>query len=163
MANIMRRGEREWNLPTVFDPFRLFLDDFFKNDLPLAETSTYVPEVEVRETKDAFIFKADLPGIDEKDLDISIQNNRLMIGGKREHEERKEDDRYYAYERSFGEFSRSFVMPEGAELDKVTADLHSGVLTINVPKKAESVPKKIPIGMKSEAGELKVKNEPKAA
>lgn len=164
MANIMRRGEREWGLPTAFDPFRLFMRDFFgggEAELPIERN--YVPDIEVKETKNAFVFQADLPGIRETDLDISVQNNRLLITGKREREEQQEDERYYAYERCFGSFSRSFVMPEGAELDKIQAQLKNGVLNVTVPKKAETLPKKIPIVVGKTMEEPKLQKGQKAA
>jgi HSP20 family protein len=106
------------------------------------------PNIEVKETKDAFVFKADLPGVNDEDLDIQVHSNRLTIGGERREEERTEDDRFYTYERSYGSFSRSFTLPEGADLDSVKADLKNGVLTVLVPKKAEVQPKKISVGGK---------------
>jgi HSP20 family protein len=163
MANIIRRGERDLGLPTVFDPFRLFMRDFLGADQDLSTERSYIPDVEVKETKNAYVFHADLPGIKESDLDISIQNNRLMITGKREHEQQEEDERYYAYERCFGSFSRSFVMPEGAELDKIEAHLRDGVLNVTIPKKAETLPKKVPIAIGKPVEEPKLQKGQKAA
>jgi HSP20 family protein len=99
----------------------------------------------VKETKDAYVFKADLPGIREEDLDISLTGNRLTVSGKREEEKREEDDRFYAYERSYGSFSRSFTLPEGIDVEHAQADLNDGVLTVSVPKKPEVKPKKIEV------------------
>jgi HSP20 family protein len=106
----------------------------------------FVPHFEVRETNEGFVFKADLPGIHEDDLDINLNGNRLTISGKREAEQRNESDRYYAYEVQYGSFTRSFTLPDGVDPDHVKADLKNGVLTLLVPKKAEAQPRKIAIG-----------------
>jgi HSP20 family protein len=99
--------------------------------------------VEVKETKDSYIFKADLPGIKEDGLDISLTGNRLTISGQRREEKKDEGDRHYVYERSFGSFSRSFTLPEGIDADHVQAELKDGVLNVVVPKKPEVQPKRI--------------------
>jgi HSP20 family protein len=100
---------------------------------------------DIKETKDAYLFKADLPGVKEKDLEVTMTGNRLNVSGKREEEKEEKSDRYYAYERNYGSFSRSFTLPEGAEVDKLHASLDQGVLTIAVPKKPEVQPKKIAV------------------
>jgi HSP20 family protein len=100
---------------------------------------------DIKETKDAYQFKADLPGIKDKDLEVTITGNRLNVSGKREEEKEEKSDRYYTYERSYGSFSRSFTLPEGADVDKLRASLDQGVLTISVPKKPEVQPKKIAV------------------
>lgn len=110
------------------------------------EEPTFVPAFEVKETKDAFIFKADLPGVEEKDLDINVTGDRLTISGKRESEKKEESERYYAYERSYGTFSRSFTLPEGVNPEGVQATLKDGVLNMTLPKKAEVKSRKIQIG-----------------
>ena len=135
--------------PARWDPFHMMRD--FMNWDPFVEmtpslpaiTRAFSPSFDVKETKDSYIFSADLPGIDEDDLDISLSGNRLTVSGKREEEARNEDDSYYAYERSYGSFTRSFTLPDGVNLDDVKADLKSGVLTLSVPKSAEHQARKI--------------------
>jgi HSP20 family protein len=107
---------------------------------------TFVPAFEVKETKDAFIFKADLPGVDEKDIEITVTGDRLVVSGKRELERREESDRFYAYERSYGSFSRAFTLPEGVDPDNVKAELKNGVLGLTLPKRPEVQPKRITVG-----------------
>jgi len=107
---------------------------------------TFVPAFEVKETKDAFIFKADLPGVDEKDLEVTITGDRIVVSGKREFEKRDESDRFYTYERSYGSFSRAFTLPEGVNPDAVNADLKNGVLTLTLPKRPEIQPRRIQVG-----------------
>ena len=111
------------------------------------------PSFEVRETDDAFIFKGDMPGLKEDDIDINLVGNNLMISGKRDEEQEKEEGTLHTYERSYGSFSRSFALPETADLDKVSCDLKNGVLTMVVPKKAGSAPhrRKIQIGSGSKS------------
>jgi HSP20 family protein len=92
------------------------------------------PAFEVKETKDAYEFKADVPGIHDKDLEVSMTGNRLTISGKREAEKEDKSGRYYTYERSYGSFMRSFSLPDGADTDKVRASLDKGVLSISIPK-----------------------------
>jgi HSP20 family protein len=97
----------------------------------------------VKETKDSYVFKADLPGVKEENLDVSLTGNRLTISGQRQEEKKEEGDRHYVYERSFGSFSRSFTLPEGIDVDHVQAELKDGVLNVVVPKKPEVQPKRI--------------------
>jgi HSP20 family protein len=125
----------------------LFRWDPFREMEPLGGWSEQVfsPDVEFKETKEAYIFKADLPGVQEKDLEISVTGNRIQISGKREEEETREDDRYYAYERSYGSFTRSFTLPEGANAEDVTADLKDGVLIVRVAKRPEAHGRRIAV------------------
>jgi HSP20 family protein len=103
----------------------------------------FIPSFEVKETKDSYVFKADLPGVKQEDLNISLTGNRLTVSGQRQAEKRDESDTHYVYERSFGSFSRSFTLPEGIDVDHVQAELKDGVLNVVVPKKPEVQPKRI--------------------
>lgn len=106
---------------------------------------TYVPEFEVSESKDSYLFKADVPGVKDTDLNVTVTGNQLVISGKRSAEEMTHDQNYYLYERSYGSFSRSFTLPDSSDCDKCSADLKDGVLTVTVPKRPESQPKKVSI------------------
>lgn len=116
-----------------WDPFREMTPSWFGQ--PPAE-ATFSPAFEVKETKDAFVFKADLPGIKQQDLEVKLAGDRLAVSGKREAEREDKDDTYYTYERSFGSFLRTFTLPDGIDGDHVQAELKDGVLMIVVPKKA---------------------------
>jgi HSP20 family protein len=122
-----------------FDPFRE-MTPFFPE-----ERMTFDPAFEVKETKDCYLFKADVPGIKEADLDISLTGNRLTITGKREAEKENKGDTFYMYERSYGSFARSFTLPEGVNTAAMHADLREGVLSVILPKKPEAQPQKIPV------------------
>jgi len=151
--SLIRRREAE---PTVtrardWDPFEVMQDmlrwDPFRDWFRAwrGGEMTFAPAFEVKETKNAFVFKSDLPGVKESELDISLSGNRLTVSGQRQEEQREEGERYYTYERSYGSFSRSFTLPDGVDPDKVEAELKDGVLTITVPKKPEMQPKRIEI------------------
>jgi HSP20 family protein len=103
----------------------------------------FLPSFEVKETKDSYVFKADLPGVKQEDLNISLTGNRLTISGQRNEEKKDEGETHFVYERSFGSFSRSFSLPEGIDAEHVQADLKDGVLNVVVPKKPEVQPKRI--------------------
>ena len=158
MANLIRRNNPGSAVPSrAVDPFEM-MRDLMRWD-PFAELGTlggreeFTPTFEVKETRDAYEFKADLPGVKQEDLDISLTGNRLTVSGKREEERRQEDERYYAYERSYGSFSRSFTLPEGGDVEHARADLSNGVLTVTLPKRPEVQPKKIEVTKKVEPGE----------
>ena len=127
------------------DPFQfardlLSWDPFFAG---VRQASAFVPAFEVKETNEAFIVKADVPGVQEPDLDIAVHNNVLTISGSRNAEERKEGDNFALYERQYGSFSRSFSLPDTADGERVEAKLDTGVLTLTIWKKAEAKPRKI--------------------
>ena len=107
--------------------------------------TAFSPAFEVKETNDAFVLKADLPGVAEPDLDISVHNSVLTVSGSRQAEERREGESYALYERQFGSFSRSFSLPDMADGDRIEAKLDRGVLTLTIGKKAEARPRKISV------------------
>ena len=119
--------------------------------LPL-DIQKMIPPFEVRETKDRFVFIADLPGIEVKDIEILLTGNRLNVSGIRvDKVEKGEEGEYYARERLYGRFSRAFTLPEGADLTAVQANLSAGVLTIVFPKVPAVQPKKIPVAVEKVA------------
>jgi HSP20 family protein len=134
---------REW------DPFRVMRElmrwDPFTEMTPIAGEAAFAPAFDVKETKDAFVFKADLPGIQEKDLEVKLTQNRLSISGKREQEKSEKGETFYTYERSYGSFARAFTLPEGVDGDNIKAELKEGVLTLTLPKRPELQPKKIAV------------------
>jgi len=123
-----------------FTPFQAFPRRWLSSDVG----SAFAPRFDVREDRDSFVIKADMPGIKAPDVDISLTGNRLCISGQRQ-EERNEESRAYTRERSFGSFSRDFTLPETTDPDHIDARMQDGVLEVKVPKRAESQPKKIPL------------------
>jgi HSP20 family protein len=138
--------------PTRWDPFHVLRDfmrwDPFREIAPMSSIdrmADFDAAFEIKETKEGYLFKADVPGIKEDDLTINLTGNRLTVSGKREEEKRQEHETYFSYERSYGSFTRSFTLPDGIDAEKVNATLKDGVLSILVPKKPEAQPKKVDI------------------
>jgi HSP20 family protein len=107
------------------------------------QASAFAPTFEVKETNDAFMIKADIPGVVDNNLDINLHNGVLTVSGHRDAEERHEGETYALYERQYGSFTRSFSLPDVADGDRIDAKLADGVLTLSIPKRAEAKPKKI--------------------
>jgi HSP20 family protein len=135
----------------TWDPFQsmreLFRWDPFQFGAlaPLQTEAHFAPDFEVKENKESFVFRADLPGVAEKDLQVQLNGNRLSVSGKRESEKTEQNETYYASERSYGSFTRSFTLPEGVDADKAHAELKNGVLSIAIPKRPEAQPRKISV------------------
>lgn len=106
----------------------------------------FVPRFEVREDEHGYRLFADLPGVADADLDIQLDGSELTVRGKRDKAESAEGETLHFFERSFGEFSRTFKLPDEADPDGVEARLERGVLTIKVPKRASAKPRKIRVG-----------------
>jgi HSP20 family protein len=106
------------------------------------DSGAMTPGFAVKERSDAYVLEADLPGVKEADVDISLSGNRLTVSAKRDESRREEGETYFGYERPYGAFTRSFTLPEGVDGDRISADLDSGVLAIVVPKKESSKPRK---------------------
>jgi HSP20 family protein len=129
---------------------RLF-SSFFDTPAPAGSgnggTRRWIPPMDLVETQDDFVLKADLPGIGEDDVGIELENNVLTISGERktEHEERHEG--YYRVERATGSFARSLSLPEGVDPDAVNASFENGVLTVRIPKPVQAKPRRVRIGV----------------
>ena len=102
---------------------------------------------DVKETPDAHQFKADLPGILEAELCISLESSRLTVAGRREEEALKDGERIHLAEGSHGQFCRTFTLPEDVEGEKVVAEFRKGVLTLRMPKRPEVWPRKINVSL----------------
>ena len=153
MANIIR-GNGGSGLQR--DPFALARDllgwdPFFRTDWPargMTQPSTFAPTFNVVERQDAYFITADVPGVREEDIDVTVQDSYLVISGNRNAEERKEGDNYYVYERRYGNFSRAFALPDNADADSVEAHMKEGVLEVKVAKRESAKPRKIPLGQR---------------
>ena len=173
MANIVRRNEGHF-MPRVggndpFDVMRemLSLDPLralFGGSMGLQQMPmhNFMPQFEVRETDDAYIFRADLPGVRDEDLEITLAQSRLTISGHREMEQRNEQDRYYAVERAYGSFTRTFTLPTDVDPNRVEAELRDGVLNLRIAKSPEQQPKKVQVRSTSGGGGAKTAKETSA-
>ena len=145
---------------TRWDPFReftslqdrmsrLFHDSFGDREEALT-TSTFAPPVDVYEDEHNLTLKIEVPGIDEKDIDVRVENNTLTVHGERKFEKEEKEENYRRVERQYGSFTRSFTLPNVVDAEKVSANYDKGVLKITLAKKAEAKPKQIKVNVGSE-------------
>jgi HSP20 family protein len=115
-----------------------------------AEPIGWAPAIDLVETPKEFTLTAELPGMDLKDVDVSVEDGVMTLRGEKMEERKEEDDRkVYLYERSYGAFQRSFALPAGVDASKVSAEFQKGVLKVHIPKDGEAVPKGRKIEIKS--------------
>jgi len=141
------RWEPVRELGTIQSEMNRLFNSFF--DTPThaagAPLRRYVPAMDLVDTGEALVLKADLPGLSESDVSIEVHDNVLTVSGERksEHEDRKGG--YYRVERSYGSFRRSLTLPEGVDPEAVTASFDKGVLEVTVPKPEHQAPRKVQI------------------
>jgi HSP20 family protein len=145
MTTIIRKDDPRMELDPVRALRELMRWDPFREMAPMFREGPWAPSFEVREGKEGYVFKADLPGIKPEDLEIRLAGNRLEFSGKREVDHESKGDTFYAYERSYGTFTRIFTLPDGFDAEHIRTELKEGVLTVAVPKKVEAQPKKITV------------------
>jgi len=116
----------------------------WRTDEPAATTS-WSPSVDIFETEGEIVVKAELPGMDRKDIQLNLENNVLSLRGERKFQKETKDDNYHRIERSYGVFSRSFSIPATVDEERIRADYKDGVLKIVLPKKDQAKPKQIKI------------------
>ena len=113
-------------------------------------TSTFAPPVDVYEDEHSFALKIDVPGIDEKDIDVHVENNTLTINGERKLEKDEKEENFRRVERHYGSFTRSFTLNNSVDPEQISAHYDKGVLKINLAKKAEAKPKQITVNVSGE-------------
>jgi HSP20 family protein len=139
------RWEPARRLDTFHSDFdRLF--DAFLGTRPQDSAGRWVPAMDLVETKDHLVLKADLPGLDRDDVDIEVTDGVLTISGERKTEREERQDGYHRIERAYGAFSRSLSLPDGIDAEQVQADFEKGVLVVRIPKPAERKPHRVEIG-----------------
>ena len=161
-------------LITRWDPFREFvtiqdrLNRLFRESQgtegreEALTTSTFAPPVDVYEDEHNITLKIEVPGIDEKDIDVRIENNTLTVHGERKFEKEEKEENYRRVERQYGSFTRTFTLPTTVDPEKVEANYDKGVLKVKLAKKAEAKPKQIKVNVGGEKT-LEAKGPSKAA
>jgi len=130
---------------------RLFRESYGPDGREEGLTSTtFAPPVDVYEDEHSIALKIEVPGIDEKDIDVRIENNTLTVYGERKFEKEEKEENFRRVERSYGSFTRSFTLPTTVDAEQVTADYDKGVLKIKLAKKAEAKPKQIKVNVGSQ-------------
>ena len=110
----------------------------------------WAPSVDIYETENELVVKADLPDVNPQDLDIRVENNILTIRGERKFETKVNEENYLRIERAYGSFSRSFSLANSVKLEAIKADYHDGVLTLSLPKREEAKPNQIKVNVNTE-------------
>src|SRR5438445_5377156 len=149
-------------LITRYDPFREFatlqdrMNRLFRDprgpegqDESLT-TTAFAPPVDVYEDEHSITLKIEVPGIDEKDIDVRIENNTLTVHGERKFEKEEKEENFRRVERQYGSFTRSFTLPNTVDPEQVNATYNKGVLKVTLAKKAEAKPKQIKVNVGSE-------------
>ncbi len=145
---------------TRFEPFRdfanlqdrinrVFRESYGDGRDESLTTSSFAPAVDVYEDEHHVTLKIEVPGIDEKDIDVRIENNTLTVHGERKIEKEEKEENYRRVERQYGSFTRTFTLPNTVDAEKVSANYDKGVLKIALPKKAEAKPKQIKVNVGS--------------
>jgi HSP20 family protein len=123
-----------------------WIDQFFTDlDRNWRGANSFVPAVDVVENSDAFVLRAELPGVAREDINVEVKDNRLVLSGKKEAVQRGEEGKYRYVESRYGTFSRSFELPRNVKADAVEATFKDGALTLRIPKVDEAKPKAIEI------------------
>ena len=148
---------RENDAPSIFDRdpfFTPFFDRFlsfepFRSSLAAQGEDfagrNWVPAVDVKESEEAFVLHAELPGLGKDDVHVLLEDGVLRLSGERKFEKEDKKDNFHRIERAYGKFSRSFTLGSGVDASKVSASFKDGVLTVTVPKAAETKPRRIEI------------------
>jgi len=145
--NSITRWDPFRNISTLQDQVNRLFESSFQGKADNSELTVWAPAVDIYETENELVLKADLPDINEKDLDVRVENNMLTIRGERKFEEKVKEDNYLRVERSYGSFSRSFSLPTTVNSEAIKAQYTNGVLTVELPKRAESKPKQVKVNV----------------
>ena len=145
MNNTITRWNQSRGL-TLQDQVNGLFDDNFTRDLSgHADLATWAPAVDIYETENELVVKADLPDLQDKDIDVRVVNNTLTIRGERKFEKDVKEDNYLRIKRAYGSFTRSFSLPNTVNAENIRAEYRNGVLTLHMAKREESKPKQIKI------------------
>ena len=129
---------------------RLFHQSYSGGPDESLTTSSFAPAVDVYEDEHKVALKIEVPGIEEKDIDVRVENNTLTVHGERKIEKEEKEENYRRVERQYGSFVRTFTLPPTVDSEHVTASYDKGVLNVTLPKKAEAKPKQIKVNVGSE-------------
>ncbi|MFZ1030630.1 MAG: Hsp20/alpha crystallin family protein [Candidatus Acidiferrales bacterium] len=145
--NTITRRDQSRGLTLQDEVNRLFEDNFTRERSGHAELATWAPAVDIYETENELVVKADLPDLQDKDIDVRITNNTLTIRGERKFEKDVKEENFLRIERTYGAFMRSFSLPNTVISENIRAEYRNGVLTLHMAKREESKPKQIKISV----------------
>ena len=147
MSNLARLDQSRGYTTLQEQVNRLFENTFTHDRSGLADLATWAPAVDIYETENELVVKADLPDLQEKDIDVRVVNNTLTIRGERRFEKDVNEDNYLRIERAYGSFTRSFTLPNTVNAEAIRAEYRNGVLTVRMSKREESKPRQIKISV----------------
>ena len=145
--NTITRRDPSLGLAVQEEVNRLFEGNLTRERLGHAELATWAPAVDIYETENELVVKADLPDFQDKDVDVRVENNTLTIRGERKFDKDINEENYLRIERVYGSFMRSFSLPNTVSPENIRADYCIGVLTLHIAKREESKPKQIKISV----------------
>jgi len=145
--NTITRRDQSRGLTLQDEVNRLFEDNFTRERSGHGDLATWAPPVDIYETENELVVKAELPDVQDKDIDVRITNNTLTISGERKFEKDVKEENYLRIERAYGSFLRSFSLPNTVSSENIRADYRNGVLTLHMAKREESNPKQIKISV----------------
>jgi HSP20 family protein len=135
------------NLSTLQEQVNRLFETSYRGRGDNSALTTWAPAVDIYETENELVLKADLPEVNERDLDIQIENNMLTIRGERAFDHEVKEDNYLRIERTYGAFSRSFSLPNAVNTEAIKAEYKNGVLRVELPKRAESKPRQVKVNV----------------
>jgi HSP20 family protein len=145
--NTITRRDQSRGLTLQDEVNRLFEDNFTRERSGHADLATWAPAVDIYETENELVVKADLPDLQDKDIDVRITNNTLTIRGEQKFEKDVKEENFLRIERTYGAFMRSFSLPNTVSSENIRAEYRNGVLTLHMAKREESKPKQIKISV----------------
>jgi len=145
--NSLTRWEPFRGLTSLQDQVNRLIKDSFRGTGADSSLTAWAPAVDVYETENELVVTADLPGMNEKDLDVRVENNMLTIRGERKFEKSVNEDNYLRVERAYGSFTRSFSLPNTVNTEGIKAEYNNGVLTVKMAKREESKPKQVKVSV----------------
>ncbi len=134
---------------TLHDQVNRIFNETVRNHGDESALTAWAPSVDIYETPNELVVKADLPDVDEKDIDVRVENNLLTVRGERKFDKSVAEDNYLRVERAYGTFSRSFSLPNTVNAEAIRAEYRNGVLTVNLPKREESKPRQVKVNVTS--------------
>ncbi len=126
---------------------RLFQDTLGPSREELMTSGTFIPPVDIYEDEHAITLKLEVPGMEEKDIEVQLENNTLTVRGERKFEKEEKEENFHRIERRYGAFARSFTLPDTVDTGKVEANYENGILKIQLAKRAEAKPKQIKVSV----------------
>ncbi len=149
---LLTRWDPLRDLATMQNRINRFVRESYSPEGPeeALTTTSFAPPVDIYEDEHTIAVKMEVPGIDEKDIDVRIENTTLIVHGERKIEKEEKEENFRRIERQYGSFTRSFTLPSSVDMGQVSANYDKGVLKINLAKKAEAKPKQIKVNVGSE-------------